>query len=135
MLDRNQLQKGDRVLEIDFKGDIARMAVVSAGNKYIACQRLRDDGTTYGKVRKYNNDNFMGLIDYSQWHLFLGTEDEYRQQMENEKKCDTICREIETKIDEGLGYEKLNAILIIIDSPTLSDALAKLCPPACAGSD
>lgn len=135
MLKRNQLKKGDRVLEIDIKGNITRMSVVTVGYKYIVCQRLRDDGTTDGKARKYNNDDFMGLIGHSQRNLFLGTEDEYRQQVENEKKCDTICREIEYKIGKVLGYEKLNAILTIIDSPTLGDALGKLCQPPCAGCD
>ena len=68
----------------------------------------------------------MGLKDWGQWQLFLGTKDEYLQEIENQKKCSELYLEIDHKLYSGLGYEKLTAIKAIIDSDDYVSALRSL---------
>jgi hypothetical protein len=68
----------------------------------------------------------MGLKDWGQWKLFLGTKEEYQQELENQKKCSSLCREISNKLNLDLGYEKLSAINTIIEADSLDYALAEM---------
>jgi hypothetical protein len=131
MIKRENLKNGDHVLEVASSyapRDIdhaTEMIVVSIGSKYIGCQSIYN-GETHGQVRKYHNDKHMGMKDWGQWKLFLGTKEEYLQEVENKKKCNELRREVDNKIDSELGYEKLLAIKTIIDADSLDDALAEL---------
>ena len=131
MIKREKLKKGDHVLEITSSyssrdiDKINELVVVSIGSKYISCQHVYD-GEAFGPIRKYNNDERMGLKDWGQWKLFLGTKDEYLQEIENQKKCTELYREINNKLHSSLGYEKLLAIKTIIEADSLDNALAKM---------
>lgn len=131
MIKREDLKKGDHVLEIVSSysprdiDDISELVVVSIGSKYIGCQHIHN-GETYGQVQKYNNDEQMGKKDWGQWKLFLGTKDEYLQEVENQKKCKELYREIDNGLYAGLGYEKLMAIKTIIEADSIDDAMAKM---------
>lgn len=131
MIKREDLKKGDHVLQIASSysprdiDKITELVVVSIGSKYIGCQHIHD-GETYGQVQKYNNDERMGLKDWGQWKLFLGTKEEYLQEIENQKKCKELYHEIDNMLYAGLGYEKLVAIKTIIESDSVDDALAKM---------
>ena len=129
MIKREELKKGDHVLEIASSycsrdsDKISELVVVSIGSKYIGCQHVYD-GEALGPIRKYNNDERMGLKDWGQWKLFLGTKEEYQQELENQKKCSDLYYEINNKLHRDLGYEKLLAIKTIIEADSLDDALA-----------
>jgi len=131
MIKREDLKKGDHVLEIVSSyiprdiDNISELVVVSIGPKYIGCQPIHN-GETYGQVQKYNNDEQMGKKDWGQWKLFLGTKDEYLQEVENQKKCKELYREIDNGLYAGLGYEKLMAIKTIIEADSIDDAMAKM---------
>ncbi len=131
MIKRENLKKGDHVLEIATSyaprdiNHATEMIVVSIGSKYIGCQSIYN-GETYGQVKKYHNDEHMGLKDWAQWKLFLGTNEEYLQEVENQKKCNELRREVENKIDSILDYEKLKAIKTIIEADSLDYALAEM---------
>jgi hypothetical protein len=131
MIKREDLKKGDHVLEIASSysprdiDKISELVVVTIGPKYIGCQHIHD-GEAYGQVQKYNNDERMGMKDWSQWKLFLGTKDEYLQEIETQKKCNELCREIDRRLYAGLGYEKLVAIKTIIESDDLKKTLVEL---------
>lgn len=132
MIDRNNLKKGDRILKVSSSYSprdsqyIRNLVVVSIGSKYIGCQYLDDNNNAYGRVEKYENDERMSLKDWSQWKLFLGTEEEYRQQLELNRQCRVLYNEITDKLGWNLGYEKLKAINAIIDSDDLYDAICHL---------
>ena len=132
MIKREDLKKGDHVLEVASfysqrdSNHITELVVVSIGSKYIGCQQVYSGGEVGGSVRKYSNDERMGLKDWGQWKLFLGTKEEYQQELENQKKCSDLYREISNKLNRDLGYEKLSAINTIIDADTLDDALATM---------
>lgn len=129
MIKREDLKKGDHVLEIASSycsRDIdktSELVVVSIGSKYIGCQHVYD-GEALGPIRKYNNDERMGLKDWCQWKLFLGTKEEYQQELENQKKCSDLYHEISNKLHKDIGYEKLSAIKTIIEADSVDDALA-----------
>ena len=131
MIKREDLKKGDHVLEVaSFYSQrdsvhITELVVVSIGPKYIGCQYVYD-GEALGSIRKYNNDERMGMKDWSQWKLFLGTKEEYQQELENQKKCSGLYCEISNKLNRDLEYEKLSAIKTIIEANSLDDALAKM---------
>lgn len=131
MIKRENLKKGDHVLEIASSYSsrdidmINELVVVSIGPKYIGCQPIHD-GETYGQVQKYHNDEQMGMKDWSQWKLFLGTKDEYLQEIENQKKCKELYREIDNGLYAGLGYEKLMAIKTIIDADNAESGVRSL---------
>ena len=132
MIKRENLKKGDHVLEVGSfysqrdSDHITELVVVSIGSKYIGCQQVYSDGEVGGSVKKYSNDERMGLKDWGQWKLFLGTKEEYQQELENQKKCSRLCREISNKLNHVLGYEKLLAIKTIIEADGLDDALAEM---------
>lgn len=132
MIDRNNLKKGDRILKVSSSYSprdsqyIRNLVVVSIGSKYIGCQYLDDNNNAYGRVEKYENDERMSLKDWSQWKLFLGTEEEYRQQLELNRQCRVLYNEITDKLGWNLDYEKLKAINAIIDSDDLKKTLAEL---------
>lgn len=131
MIKREDLKKGDHVLEIASSysprdiDKISELVVVTIGPKYIGCQHIHN-GEAYGQVQKYNNDERMGMKDWSRWKLFLGTKDEYLQEIENQKKCNELCREIDRRLYAGLGYDKLKAIKAIIEADDLYDAICHL---------
>lgn len=131
MIKREDLKKGDHVLEITSSyssrdiDKISELVVVSIGSKYIVCQYVYD-GEAFGAIRKYSNDERMGLKDWSQWKLFLGTKEEYLQKLEERKKCNDLYYEIDQMFHRDLGYEKLSAIKTIIEADSLDDALAKM---------
>lgn len=131
MIKREDLKKGDHVLEIASSysprdiNKVSELVVVTIGPKYIGCQHIHD-GETYGQVQKYNNDERMCMKDWGQWRLFLGTKEEYLQEIENQKKCKELYHEIDNMLYAGLGYEKLVAIKAIIESDSVDDALAKM---------
>lgn len=132
MIDRKNLKKGDRVLKVSSSYSprdsqyTRNLVVVSIGAKYIGCQYLDDNNNAYGRVERYENDERMSLKDWSQWKLFLGTEEEYRQQLELNRQCRVLYNEITDKLGWNLGYEKLKAINAIIDSDDLKKTLAEL---------
>lgn len=131
MIDRNNLKKGDRILKVSSSYAprdsqyIRNLVVVSIGSKFIGCQYIDDNNVAYGKVEKYENDERMSLKDWSQWKLFLGTE-EYRQQLELNRKCRAIYNEINDKLNSNLGYDKLKAIKAIMETDDLKKTLAEL---------
>lgn len=131
MIKREDLKKGDHVLEIASSysprdiDKISELVVVTIGPKYIGCQHIHD-GEAYGQVQKYNNDERMGMKDWGQWKLFLGTKEEYLQEIENQKKCNELYRDIDNKLYAGLGYEKLVAIKTIIDADNAESGVRSL---------
>ncbi|MBQ2175584.1 MAG: hypothetical protein II453_11155 [Alphaproteobacteria bacterium] len=131
MIDRKQLKKGDHVLEIASSygsrsaDQVTELVVVSIGPKYISCQRSYD-GEAFGSIRKYHNDEHMGLQDWGQWKLFLGTKEEYMQKLEEQKECSGLYYEIDQMFHRDLGYDKLMAIKTIIEADSLDEALAKM---------
>lgn len=134
MIDRNNLKKGDRVLKVSSYYSprdnqyTRNLVVVSIGPKYIGCQYIDTDNKAYGKVERYKNNERMSLKDWDQWKLFLGTEEEYRQQLELDRQCRELYSEIITKLNLSwnLSYEKLQAIKTIIDSDDLYDTICHL---------
>ena len=132
MIKRENLKKGDHVLEVGSfysqrdSDHITELVVVSIGPKYIGCRQVYSDGEVAGSIKKYSNDERMGMKDWVQWKLFLGTKEEYQQELENKKKCSSLYREISNKLNQDLGYEKLSAINTIIEADSLDDALAKM---------
>ena len=131
MIKREDLKKGDHVLEITSSysprdiDNISELVVVSIGSKYIGCQHVYD-GEALGSIRKYNNDERMGLKDWGQWKLFLGTKEEYLQKLEEQKKCNDLYYEINQAFHRDLDYEKLSAIKTIIEADSLDNALATM---------
>jgi hypothetical protein len=136
MIDRNNLKKGDRILKVSSSYAprdsqyIRNLVVVSIGSKFIGCQYIDDNNVAYGKVEKYENDERMSLKDWGQWKLFLGTEEEYRQQLELNRKCRAIYNEIHDKLNSNLGYERLSAIKAIMETDDLKKTLAELAEKA-----
>lgn len=132
MIDRNNLKKGDRVLKVSSSYAprdsqyIRNLVVVSIGSKFIGCQYIDDNNVAYGNVEKYENDERMSLKDWSQWKLFLGTEEEYRQQLELNRKCRAIYYEINDKLNSNLDYERLSAIKAIMETDDLKKTLTEL---------
>lgn len=132
MIKREDLKKGDHVLEVASfysqrdSDHITELVVVSVGSKYIGCRQVYSDGEVGGSVRKYSNDERMGMKDWGQWKLFLGTKEEYQQELETQKKCFSLWCEISNKLNKNLGYDKLSAINTIIDADSLDDALATM---------
>lgn len=131
MIKRENLKKGDHVLQVATSyaprdtNHATEMIVVSIGSKYIGCQAIYN-GEPFGQVKKYHNDEYMGMTEWSQWKLFLGTKEEYLQEVENRKKCNELRREVDRKIGSVLDYEKLLAIKTIIEADSVDDALAKM---------
>ena len=131
MIKREDLKKGDIILKIAnsmySKDRIPEEVIVtSIGPKYITVNYIDGQGKPYGFGTKFNNDERMGMKDWSQWKLFLGTKEEYQQELENQKKCSELYCEIDNKLYSGLGYEKLLAIKAIIDSDDYVSALRSL---------
>lgn len=123
MIKIENLKKGDRGLEISTsfaprdQKYIRNMVVVSIGSKYITCQPYdTKTGEPYGGKVKFNNDDRLQQKDWAQWKLFLGTEKELQQDRDNYQKCMELYRDILTKFNRDLRYEKLSAIKAIIDS-------------------
>lgn len=133
MIKREDLKKGDHVLEVknnwggtDVTYDTSELVVVSIGKQYFSCQHVDSKGNAYGNVKKYHKVGNMCLKDWSQWKLFLGTREEYIQELENRKKCNDLYRQLDQSLHRDLGYEKLKAIKTIIEADTLDDALAEM---------
>lgn len=123
MIKLEELKKGDHVLVVasDWfnsrdRENCTEVVVTSLGKKYIGVQEIRPDGTLYGHIDKYYNDERCGRVDWGQWRLFLGTKEEWLFAKEQAKMTRELYREVYPKICEGLGYEKLKAIRDIIYS-------------------
>ena len=132
MIDRNCLKKGDKVLIIN--SDFIRtrdekpeeVYVTTLGKKYIGVQPKDSDGKIYGAVNKFYNDERMGMTDWGQKRLFLGTVEEYEQAKKFAKKARDLYLSVHCKMSENLGWEKLEAIKTIIESDSVSDAIDKI---------
>lgn len=130
MIKRENLKKGDAVLIVpnsDYTRDnsIHPVEVVAIGLKYITVATKWNDGT-YSRTEKFYNNEQMSEKDYSSRRLFLGTEEEYEEYKAMEKKARELYREIERKISGNLPYEKLSAIMTIIEADSVDDAMAKM---------
>lgn len=132
MIDRNCLKKGDKVLIVnsDYLGrreeKPEEVYVTTLGKKYIGVQSKDFNGEFYGVVKKFYNDEHMGMTEWGQKRLFLGTVEEYEQEKELRKKTRDLYLSVYSKVDERLGYEKLEAIKTIIESDSVSDAIDKI---------
>lgn len=130
MIDRKQLKKGDTVLIVpnsDYTRDtsISKVEVTAIGPKFITVALKWDDGH-YSISHKFYNDERMSEKDYSTRRLFLGTEEEYEEFKNMEKKAKELYYEINNSLNRNIPYEKLLAIKTIIDADSLDDALAMM---------
>ncbi len=137
----SELEKGDVVTIIygnvgseDLRHQPKTAVVDSVGRKYIKVKYLLSDGSTCSNVCSFDIE-FLSDKEWSQRHLFLGTIEELEVARKEFALTEELMDYISDKLSSYIPYEKLKAIKDIIDSPTLGDALAKLCPPPCAGCD
>lgn len=132
MIDRNCLKKGDKVLIVssDFlrtrEENSEEVYVTTLGKKYIGVQPKDSDGKFYGTVKKFYNDERMGMTDWGQKCLFLGTVEEYEQEKKRARKARDLYLSVYCKMRENLGWEKLEAIKTIIESESVADAIDKI---------
>lgn len=130
MIKRENLKKGDPVLIVpnsDYTRDnsISKVEVTAIGPKFITVALKWDDGH-YGITYKFYNDDRMCEKDYLSRRLFLGTEEEYEEFKNTEKKTKELYFELERKFSRNLGYDKLKAIKTIIEADDLYDAICHL---------
>ena len=130
MIKRENLKKGDPVLIVpntDYTRDpsVSQVEVISIGSKFITVGVKWDDGH-YSISSKFYNDEHMTEKDYSSRRLFLGTQEEYEEFKNTEKKTKELYFELERKFSRNLGYEKLKAIKTIIEADDLYDAICHL---------
>lgn len=130
MIKRENLKKGDMVLIVpnnEYTRDtsVSKVNVIAIGPKFITVAVKRDDGH-YSPTYKFYNDERMSEKDYSSRRLFLGTQEEYDEFKNEEKKAKELYYEIDRKVSKNLGYEKLLAIKTIIEADSLDDALAEM---------
>lgn len=134
MIKLEELKKGDHVLVVasDWfnsrdSENCTEVVVTSLGKKYIGVQAIRPDGTLYeGRTEKYYNDERCGRVDWGQWRLFLGTKEEWLFAKEQAKVTRELYREVHSKLCEGLGYDKLNAISTIIKADNAESGVRSL---------
>lgn len=130
MIKRENLKKGDTVLIVpdsDYTRDtsISKVEITAIGPKYITVAVKWDDGR-YGIPSKFYNDDRMSEKDYSSRRLFLGTQEEYEEFKNTEKKAKELYYEITKTPFRDIGYDKLKAIKVIIDSDDLYEAINEL---------
>lgn len=133
MIKLEELKKGDHVLVVanDWfnsrdSENCTEVVVTSLGKKYIGVQPIAHDGTVYGRTEKYYNDERCGRVEWGQWRLFLGTKQEWIEAKEKAKLTRDLYREVYSKLCEGLGYEKLNAISTIIKADNAESGVRSL---------
>lgn len=130
MIKREELKKGDTVLIVpnsDYTRDtsINKVEITSIGPKYITVAVKWDDGR-YGIPSKFYNDDRMSEKDYSSRRLFLGTQEEYEEFKNTEKKAKELYYEITKTPFRDIGYDKLKAIKAIVDSDDLHETIKEL---------
>lgn len=136
----SELKKGDIVTMIygyvgseDLRNGPTTVIVDSVGRKYVKV-RQTIDGKPIGNVLNFDIETLSDK-EWSHRHLFLGTVEELVEARKQAAMANELANYISAKVSKSMPYEKLKAIKDIIDSPTLDAALAKLCPPPCAGCD
>lgn len=130
MIKRENLKKGDTVLIVpntDYTRDtsVSQVEVISIGPKFITVAVKRDGGD-YSISNKFYNNEHMTEKDYISRRLFLGTQEEYEDFKNTEKKAKELYLELERKFSRNLGYDKLKAIKTIIEADDLYDAICHL---------
>ena len=130
MIKREKLKKGDTVLIVpnsDYTRDtsINKVEITAIGPKYITVAVKWDDGR-YGIPSKFYNDDRMSEKDYSSRRLFLGTQEEYEEFKNTEKKAKELYYEITKTPFRDIGYDKLKAIKAIVDSDDLHETINEL---------
>lgn len=130
MIKRENLKKGDTVLIVpnsDYTRDnsVSKVEIASIGPKFITVATKWDDGH-YGISTKFHNDDRMCEKDYSSRRLFLGTQEEYEEFKNTEKKAKELYYEITKTPFSGIGYDKLKAIKAIVDSDDLYETICQL---------
>lgn len=130
MIKRENLKKGDTVLIVpdsDYTRDtsVSKVEITAIGPKYITVAVKWDDGH-YGIPSKFYNDDRMSEKDYSSRRLFLGTQEEYEEFKNTEKKAKELYYEITKTPFRDIGYDKLKAIKAIIDSDDLHETIKEL---------
>ena len=137
MIKKEELKKGDIILKIstDWSSWSSRHAcepqeviVTSIGPKYITVNYIDSQGNPYSQGAKFNNDDRLGMKDWGQWKLFLGTKAEYEAMVEERKKASKLYYEIQSQFNRSLSYEKLLAIKTIIEAePVDASTIKTLC--------
>ncbi len=130
MIKRENLKKGDTVLVVpnsDYTRDtsVSKVEITAIGPKYITVATKWDDGH-YGIPSKFHNDDRMSEKDYSSRRLFLGTQEEYEEFKNTEKKAKELYYEITKTPFKDIGYDKLKAIKTIIEADDYVSALRSL---------
>lgn len=130
MIKRENLKKGDTVLVVpnsDYTRDtsVSKVEITAIGPKYITVATKWDDGH-YGLPSKFHNDDRMSEKDYSSRRLFLGTQEEYEEFKNTEKKAKELYYEITKTPFKDIGYDKLLAIKTIIEADSVDEALATM---------
>ena len=130
MIKREKLKKGDTVLIVpnsDYTRDtsINKVEITAIGPRFITVAVKWDDGH-YGIPSKFYNDDRMSEKDYSSRRLFLGTQEEYEEFKNTEKKAKELYYEITKTPFRDIGYDKLKAIKAIIDSDDLHETIKEL---------
>lgn len=129
MIKRENLKKGDTVLVVpnsDYTRDtsVSKVEITAIGPKYITVATKWDDG--YGSPSKFYNDDRMSEKDYSSRRLFLGTQEEYEEFKNTEKKAKELYYEITKTPFKDIGYDKLKAIKAIVESDDLYETICHL---------
>ena len=130
MIKRENLKKGDTVLIVpnsDYTRDtsVSKVEITAIGPKFITVATKWDDGH-YGITSKFHNDDRMCEKDYSSRRLFLGTQEEYEEFKNTEKKAKELYYEITKTPFRDIGYDKLKAIKAIVDSDDLYETICQL---------
>lgn len=130
MIKRENLKKGDTVLIVpnsDYTRDtsVSKVEITAIGPRFITVAVKWDDGH-YGIPSKFYNDDRMSEKDYSSRRLFLGTQEEYEEFKNTEKKAKELYYEITKTPFRDIGYDKLKAIKAIVDSDDLHETINEL---------
>lgn len=130
MIKRENLKKGDTVLIVpnsDYTRDtsVSKVEITAIGPRFITVAVKWDDGR-YGIPSKFYNDDRMSEKDYSSRRLFLGTQEEYEEFKNTEKKAKELYYEITKTPFRDIGYDKLKAIKAIVDSDDLHETINEL---------